>query len=135
MKNIIITILPILFLAFSIQAQDDLMASVTTTNNPDPVSKNASFEGESANAVSFIAENFKYPVEANEAGISGKMEVRLLINEDGTPQFYSISGIESQSIEKELTNVVSEMPKWEPASKNGKAIKQVVKFTMDLRLD
>ncbi|MGK0388223.1 MAG: protein TonB [Maribacter sp.] len=136
MKKLILAILPILFISFTSFAQNELVADASTKSNKYNTSENdATYIGESNSATAFMADNFEYPMAAKEAGTSGKVQVRILVRENGTPELYNVEGIKDASIIEEITSVIAEMPNWKPAKKNGKTVKQVVKFKMDLRLD
>lgn len=136
MKKLILTILPILFISFVSLAQNGLVADVSTKANKSNTSdSDATYVGESSSAAAFIADNFTYPTRAKEDGISGKVQVRILVKENGTPELYNVEGTNDDSIIEEISSLINEMPNWSPATKNGRAVKQVVKFNMDLRLD
>ena len=138
MKKLILTIVPLLFIAFTIQAQNDgLIAEAYPTNNAKSstiMDRDASITN-GRSIASFIQENFEYPMEAKEEGISGNAVVSILVKEDGSASLSNIKGIDSSSITAELQSLVDEMPSLNAAIKNGKAIKQVVSFKMNLQLD
>lgn len=139
MKKLILTIIPILFVAFTIQAQNDNL--IAEAYSPNSISKsNISMDRDASitngsSIASFVQANFEYPVEAKEEGISGKATVSILVKEDGSASLSSVKGIESPSITAEILSLVDEMPELNPALKAGKAIKQVVTFNMNLQLD
>lgn len=80
--------------------------------------------------VKYLAEKVRYPKEAQEKKIQGKVFVRFVVNTDG-----SISDVEvvrgvDPLLDAEAIRVVSSMPKWTPGSQRGKAIR--VSFTVPI---
>lgn len=75
--------------------------------------------GESA-MISFISDNLKYPVKAQEGGIQGRVTVRFIIKKDGEISDATIiRGIDPEC-DAEALRVVNLMPKWVPGKQNGK---------------
>lgn len=75
----------------------------------------------------FFGENIKYPAEAQEKGIQGRVIVQFIIEKDGTisnPQV--VRGV-SPDLDGEAIRVVSIMPKWKPGMQKGQPVR--VKFT------
>ncbi len=80
-----------------------------------------------------IKKNIKYPAEAKEHNITGKVFVRFDVNENGkisNPRVASAKNIDGEMIKKlgygcdeealRLTNI---LPEWEPAESKGKPVK------------
>ena len=77
------------------------------------------FPGGETAMYKFISENIRYPKEAMENAVQGRVFVMFVINEDG-----SISNLEvvkgvSPSLDAEALRVVGLMPKWKPAEQSG----------------
>lgn len=89
------------------------------------------FEGGEAALYKFINDNLRYPEKATNAGQSGKVRVRFVVNEDG-----SISNVEvirgaGFGMDEEAVRVVKSIPaRWRPGKNNGKAVK--VYFTLPI---
>ena len=71
----------------------------------------------------WIAEHIQLPDAMKNKGALGRVIVSVVVNEDG-----SVSGARlRQGINKELNDealrVVSSMPRWKPAQKDGKPVK------------
>lgn len=80
--------------------------------------------------IQFLGEELIYPKDARKKGIEGRVILQFIVNTDG-----SISNIEViksvyESLDKEAVRAVSQMPKWKPATQQGKPV--VVKFTMPI---
>lgn len=70
----------------------------------------------------FIGQNLKYPVEAQEKGIEGRVTVRYVVKSTGDiSDVVVIRGVHP-SLDKEAVRVVKAMPKWIPGKQNGKAV-------------
>ncbi len=135
MKKLILTIIPALFLVFTTQAQSELLASNDGNTTHTKINKDANFEMDGMDIASYISNHFNYPTEANEANVSGKLKVQVLVLEDGRASLLGMNGLESESIKAELERMIAAMPEWQPAIKNGQPAKQVVQFSMNLQLD
>jgi len=64
----------------------------------------------------WIAENVKYPAEAQEKNIEGRVYVGFVVNKEGSVEEVKLMRGVSPSIDAEALRVVSEMPKWKPGS-------------------
>lgn len=70
----------------------------------------------------FIGQNLKYPVEAQEKGIEGRVTVRYAVKSTGDiSDVVVIRGVHP-SLDKEAVRVVKAMPKWIPGKQNGKVV-------------
>lgn len=64
----------------------------------------------------FITANLRYPVEAAENGIEGKVIVSFTVLDDGTITDPKIERPVDPSLEAEAIRLVKSMPPWEPAT-------------------
>lgn len=96
------------------------------------VDKGAEFDGD---INTYISENMKYPKEAMESGIEGRVVIGFKVDEDGyvkDPQVitenYSFAngakgnGIKPNVLATAAMEVVQKMPRWTPAEKDGKKV-------------
>lgn len=69
----------------------------------------------------FLSSNIKYPVEAEEKGISGIVRVECVFNveSDGTIANVKVNKSVDPSLDAEAVRVISSMPKWIPGKRNG----------------
>lgn len=70
----------------------------------------------------WLSKNINYPSAAVERGIQGTVNVRFVVNADG-----SVSNVEvlypiDPSLDKEAIRVINSMPKWMPGKQNGVAV-------------
>lgn len=78
----------------------------------------------------FINENLKYPVVAQESGISGRVTLRFVVTKTGEiSDVQVVRGIDP-SCDREALRVVKSMPRWLPGQQNGKNVP--VYFTLPI---
>ena len=88
------------------------------------------FPGGLGEAMKFLAKNIKYPVEAQQAKIEGRVIVRFVVGRDGSVSDVEVMRGVSPELDAEAVRVVSLMPKWIPGKQRGKAV--AVKYTMPI---
>ncbi|MBR3626471.1 MAG: M56 family metallopeptidase [Bacteroidaceae bacterium] len=88
------------------------------------------FTGGAAGMMKFLSDNIKYPAEAQEAGIEGRVFTRFVINEDGSVSDVEILRSVHPLLDAEAIRVVKAMPKWTPGKVGGKAVK--VRYSLPL---
>lgn len=77
------------------------------------------FPGGEGEMNKFIRENLKYPIVAQEAGISGRVTVRFVVTKTGEISEVTVLRGIDPSCDKEAVRVVKMMPKWIPGKQNG----------------
>lgn len=74
--------------------------------------------GENA-LMDFISRNLSYPSSAMEQGIEGRVNLRYLVDIDGSiKNVVVVKGIDP-ACDNEAVRVIKRMPKWTPGQKNG----------------
>jgi len=86
------------------------------------------FPGGMGACLAFLGNNIKYPVVAQENGISGRVVVAFVVNQDGSIVDIEIMRSIDPSLDKEAMRVVATMPKWTPGRQRGKPVR--VKFNV-----
>ena len=76
-------------------------------------------EGEQA-LMAFLAKNINYPPKAAEAGIQGRVIVRIDLDAQGNITKTKITQSVHPLLDAEALRIVSLMPQWEPATENGR---------------
>jgi protein TonB len=70
----------------------------------------------------YIAKNIKYPRNAQEMGIQGKVYVTFIVDKNGNVTKASIArGIDS-ALDKEALRVINTLPRWTPGKQRGSAV-------------
>ena len=95
------------------------------------------------NLMTYLSENIKYPVEAQENGIQGRVVVSFVVEKDGSlsdmrvarsvspeldAEALRVVSCVSPELDAEALRVVSSMPKWNPGMNKGKYVR--VKFNV-----
>jgi TonB family protein len=81
-------------------------------------------------AMRFVANNVKYPIEAQKKGVQGKVYVSFVIDTDGSITDAKVIRNVSPELDQEALRVVGLMPKWKPGMQRGKTVK--VQFTLPI---
>jgi TonB family protein len=83
----------------------------------------------------FLAENIKYPTAAKENGISGKVYVTFIVDQNGLIGDITILRGIGAGCDEEAMRVIKMMPKWKPGTQRGQAVRVQynlpIKFTLD----
>ena len=81
------------------------------------------FPGGEQAMMDFVAKNVKYPKEAMEKEISGRVLVSFVVEKDGSiNETEVVKGI-GGGCDEEAVRVVKAMPKWKPGKEKGKAVR------------
>jgi len=79
----------------------------------------------------FFAENMKYPKKAKEQGIQGRVYITFVVEPSGSvTNIQLLRGI-GGGCDEEAIRVVKLMPKWEPGTQRGQAVR--VQFNMPIK--
>jgi protein TonB len=88
------------------------------------------FPGGDLELQKWIARAVKYPVIAQENGITGRVYVGFVVNKVGAIENVKIMRGVDPSLDKEAVRVINKMPKWKPGRQRGKAVK--VSYTVPI---
>lgn len=76
----------------------------------------------------YIIDNIRYPKEAHQAGVSGRVLASFVVKKDGSVgQIKIVKGIGS-GCDQEVIRLMENSPKWIPASHEGEAVSQQLIF-------
>ena len=92
------------------------------------------FPGGNEAMKSYIFQNLKYPVEAAQKKIEGRVVVRFLIDKKGKPGDLTILKSDNSIFDNEAKRVISCMPDWKPASQSGKTVDVFLTLPLDFKL-
>lgn len=76
----------------------------------------------------FLKKNIKYPAEAKEKGIQGKVYVQFVVEKDGTVTNVTVRRSANALLDAEAVRVVKLMPAWKPGTNRGKKVR--VRYTL-----
>jgi TonB family protein len=88
------------------------------------------FPGGIDKMMKYLGSNIRYPAEATEFGIQGRVIVSFIICSDGSMCNYRIFKGVSEELDNEAIRVVSQMPRWIPGTQFGKPVP--VLFTLPI---
>lgn len=94
------------------------------------VEQQPSFPGGREELFKYLAYNVKYPIDAAENKIEGRVLVTFVVEHDGSISNVNVANSVYPSLDKESIRVVSGMPKWIPGKANGKTVR--VKYTIPI---
>lgn len=113
----------------------------TTTPVKEPVKKssgkdthenleNPSFPGGDVACMAWLRDNIKYPVEAIEKGIEGRIIVRFVVTKNGKITNAEVVSSVDPLLETEALRVIRSMPDWIPGKRNGQNVD--LQFTLPI---
>ena len=88
------------------------------------------FPGGMGECMKFLSKNIKYPTEAMEKEIQGRVIVQFIVEKDGSiTEAKVVRGVDP-ALDKEALRVINSMPKWTPGKQAGEAVN--VKYTVPI---
>jgi TonB family protein len=96
----------------------------------DVVEQMPEFPGGQEAMMQFLRQEVKYPKEAEEKGLQGRVVVRYIIEKDGSISEVEIAKSVNEYLDAEAIRVVNAMPKWKPGKQKGEPVR--VKFTIPI---
>ena len=100
------------------------------------VENKPTFNDSDANEFSkWVSEQVKYPQDAIDANIQGKVVLQFTVNKEGQVEDVKVLHGVSESLDAEAVRVVSSSPKWEPGSMNGTPVNVKYTFPVLFRLN
>ncbi|WP_300698108.1 M56 family metallopeptidase [Bacteroides sp.] len=88
------------------------------------------FPGGMEGLMQYLSRNIKYPVDAQKAGIQGKVIVQTIIDKDGNVTNTKIVQGTNTFLDAEAIRVTNAMPKWKAGKQRGQAVN--VKYTFPI---
>ncbi|MBQ9532389.1 MAG: energy transducer TonB [Prevotella sp.] len=124
--------------AFDVEGNDEengeVLKATETIAQPEPpkedvqkvfdvVEEMPSFTGGNGALMQWLNENVKYPVVAQENGVSGRVIVSFVVERDGSITDVQVVRSVDPALDKEAARAVKSMPKWIPGKQNGQAVR------------
>ena len=100
----------------------------------DKVDELASFPGGTDACYRWLSDHIKYPEECKEKGIEGEVTVLFVVEKDGSISDIKTQNATDEAFVKEVTRIVSSMPKWKPAKVNGEVVRSRMHFPITFGL-
>jgi len=99
------------------------------------IEKMPEFPGGEKALMSYISQNVRYPIDAQEEGIEGKVVVRFLINKFGKVEKAEIVRGLYPSVDAEGLKVVNSLPDWIPGEHKGEKVSVYYTLPISFKLD
>ena len=108
-----------------------------TLYKPQPVNSNRvydvveqmpSFPGGISGLMTYLNQNIRYPAEAQEICVQGRVVVSFVVEKDGHISDVTVVRSVEPSLDKEAVRVVRNMPRWTPGKQGGEPVR--VRFTV-----
>lgn len=92
------------------------------------------FPGGLEKMMKFLQENLKYPPDARENGIQGRVVTQFVVDEEGNISDVQILKGIGGGCDEEVVRIVKTMPKWNPGKQNGTPVKVYYKMPVTFAL-
>jgi TonB family protein len=96
---------------------------------------NASYPGGMQALIDYMTDHMEYPAEAKANGVEGKIMISFQVEADGSITNAEVVKSLDPECDEAAINIVRNMPKWEPATKNGVAIASKMVLPVMFKLD
>ena len=110
----------------------EVIATEPVRPNPkkvyDVVEQMPSFPGGMKAMMDYLARNIRYPANAKNDLIEGRVILQFIVDEKGRLSDVKVVRSVEPSLDAEAVRVVKSMPRWNPGMQNGKAVK--VRYTL-----
>ena len=88
------------------------------------------FPGGMGECMKWLGQNIKYPADAKEKGVEGRVIVQFVVEKDGTIVNAKVVRGVDPDLDAEALRVVNQSPKWKPGKQKGEAVR--VKYTLPI---
>ena len=112
-----------------IMTDEDIDIEVTEVTHVDNdtvfqiVEQMPQFPGGEKAMMKYVSENIKYPQEARDKDIDGRVFVSFVVEKDGSIGEVKVMRGIGGGCDEEAARVISAMPKWEPGKQKGKPVR------------
>ena len=123
---------------YEFKEEPSLIEDTPTTPTATPsevVATMPEYPGGEAAIFKHLFENIKYPVDAMENGIQGRVVVDFIIEKDGSISNPTVKSSLYPSLDAEAIRVIKTLKKYTPATQNGKpvAVRQSIPITFRMQ--
>ena len=118
MKNVLLIFFLAAFGQFSLAFE-----MPTDTNIYDMPEQMPQFPGGADAMEHFISDNMKYPEEAKEKRIQGKVYIQFIVEKDGSLTNIKVRRGVNKMLDDEAVRLIEIMPNWKPGSMRGKTVR------------
>lgn len=108
---------------------------VNSTRVYDVVEQMPSFPGGISGLRTYLNQNIRYPAEAQENCVQGRVVVSFVVEKDGHISDVTVLRSVDPSLDKEAIRVVRNMPRWTPGKQGGEPVKVRYNVPVSFRLN
>ena len=88
------------------------------------VDQSAIFQDGYNSIIKFVQENIKFPAEAKENNVHGRLMLSVVVEKDGSLSDITVKKGLGYGLDEEIVRIIKMMPKWQPAQHKGKTVRQ-----------
>jgi periplasmic protein TonB len=128
--------LTMLFLGTSIQAQS-LIQKAKADKEPiyEITDQPATYPGGDAELLKFMTANMRYPTSAKADKVEGRVILNMVVEKDGKITIVKPVSSPHDACTEESVRLLHKMPNWNPAMKDGQAVRSYYIFPIQFKLD
>ncbi len=119
----------------SAKATPDINLTRPVADDYAPANTVALFPGDRAALQEFLKQPGMYPRVAEQIGLEGTVKVRFRVLPDGTLTEFTVVQSAGGILDRAALLMVSRMPNWLPAYRNGQAVRSLVVLPVSFQLD
>lgn len=108
---------------------------VNSTRVYDVVEQMPSFPGGISGLRTYLNQNIRYPAEAQENCVQGRVIVRFVVEKDGHISDVTVLRSVDPSLDKEAVRVIRNMPRWSPGKQGGEPVRVRYNVPVSFRLN
>lgn len=108
---------------------------VNSTRVYDVVEQMPSFPGGISGLRTYLNQNIRYPAEAQENCVQGRVVVSFVVEKDGHISDVTVLRSVDPSLDKEAIRVVRNMPRWTPGKQGGELVRVRYNVPVSFRLN
>ena len=112
----------------------ELYKNDTSNQVLDSADQMPSFPGGEKDLFTWLAKHIKYPVQAEENGIQGRVVCTFIVETDGSIYDVQVTKPVDPSLDQEAIRVIKSMPKWNPGIKDGQPVRVKYSIPVTFRL-
>lgn len=111
----------------------------STTSSKDEIidfpEEDATYKGGQDALQKFVQKNLKYPLEARDQNIQGRVFVSFVVEKNGRISNVIIERGIDPLLDKEVLRLVKSMPKWNPGKMKGKKIRSRCRLPVVFKIE
>ena len=115
-------------LAAALLLVSNISCTSTTEEALEVCDQMPEYPGGMGECMKFLSKNIKYPVEAMENDVQGRVIIQFVVKKDGSISDTKVAKSVDPLLDKEALRVINAMPKWKPGMHEGKTVN--VKYTI-----